>query len=63
MPVLGYGGYIPFSLELFALYHLIAGLATRGRLQDYIELTPDADRARSTEKVPGAPPASGEAVP
>ncbi len=26
MPLLGYGGYLPFSLELFALYHLIAGL-------------------------------------
>jgi len=63
MPVLGYGGYIPFSLELFALYHLITGLATRGRPQDYVELTPDADRARSTVKDPGAPPASGEAVP
>jgi hypothetical protein len=26
MPVLGYGGYMPFALELFALYHLAAGL-------------------------------------
>jgi hypothetical protein len=26
MPLLGYGGYLPFSLELFALYHLIVGL-------------------------------------
>jgi len=26
MPILGYGGYIPFSLELFAFYHLIVGL-------------------------------------
>lgn len=25
MPVLGYGGYLPFALELFALYHLITG--------------------------------------
>ncbi len=25
MPILGYGGYIPFALELFALYHLVAG--------------------------------------
>jgi hypothetical protein len=24
MPVLGYGGYLPFALELFALYHLFA---------------------------------------
>jgi hypothetical protein len=29
MPLLGYGGYLPFSLELFALYHLMAGVAGR----------------------------------
>lgn len=29
MPLLGYGGYLPFSLELFALYHLITGLLRR----------------------------------
>lgn len=26
MPLLGYGGYLPFALELHALYHLIAGI-------------------------------------
>jgi hypothetical protein len=26
MPLAGYLGYLPFSLELFALYHLVAGL-------------------------------------
>lgn len=26
MPLLGYGGYLPFSLELFAIYNLITGL-------------------------------------
>ena len=36
MPLAGYGGYIPFGWELFALYHLAAGL-TGGRI-----LTPDA---------------------
>lgn len=25
MPILGYGGYIPFAWELFALYQLVAG--------------------------------------
>lgn len=25
MPLLGYGGYLPFSLELFAIYHLVVG--------------------------------------
>lgn len=27
MPLLGYGGYIPFGLELFATYHFLRGLA------------------------------------
>lgn len=26
MPLLGYGGYLPFALELYALYHFVAGL-------------------------------------
>jgi hypothetical protein len=26
MPLLGYGGYLPFALELYAIYHLISGL-------------------------------------
>jgi hypothetical protein len=26
MPLLGYGGYLPFALELYALYHLIIGV-------------------------------------
>lgn len=29
MPLLGYGGYLPFALELFALYNLAAWLVTR----------------------------------
>ena len=26
MPLLGYGGYIPFSFEIYALYHLVTGI-------------------------------------
>lgn len=26
MPLLGYGGYLPFALELYAIYHFVAGL-------------------------------------
>lgn len=26
MPLLGYGGYLPFALELYAVYHLVVGL-------------------------------------
>ncbi len=35
MPILGYGGYLPFSLELTALYHLALGLLGRQR-QGYL---------------------------
>jgi len=35
MPLLGYGGYLPFALELFAMYHLIAGLAGQKKT-DYV---------------------------
>jgi hypothetical protein len=37
MPLLGYGGYLPFALELVALYHFVAGL--RGEKDsEYIHL-------------------------
>ena len=26
MPVLGYTGFLPFALEIFAFYHLLSGL-------------------------------------
>jgi len=35
MPALGYGGYLPFSLELYAMYHFIVGLLGRKR-SDYV---------------------------
>lgn len=37
MPLLGYGGYMPFALELYALYHLALGLAGR-KDGDYVRL-------------------------
>lgn len=37
MPALGYGGYLPFALELFAMYHLVSGWLGQGRT-DYIQL-------------------------
>lgn len=39
MPLLGYGGYLPFSLELFALYHLGLGLLKQREVQDYIQVS------------------------
>ena len=35
MPLQGYGGYLPFALELFAMYHLIVGLAGQMKT-DYV---------------------------
>jgi hypothetical protein len=40
MPLLGYGGYLPFSLELYAIYHLIVGLL-RNKKIDYIRVSPE----------------------
>lgn len=40
MPLLGYGGYLPFSLELLALYQFIQGILGRRR-SDYVRLVSD----------------------
>ncbi len=40
MPLLGYGGYLPFALELYALYHWISGLFGDKRT-DYIRIIPE----------------------
>jgi hypothetical protein len=37
MPALGYGGYLPFALELYALYHLVVGILGHPR-DDYVRL-------------------------
>jgi len=39
MPSLGYGGYLPFALELYALYHLVVGLFG-DRESDYVRIMP-----------------------
>jgi hypothetical protein len=40
MPMLGYGGYLPFALELFALYHLLTGLRG-GKKTEYVVKLPE----------------------
>jgi hypothetical protein len=40
MPALGYGGYLPFALELFAMYHWINGLLG-ARSTDYVKVIPE----------------------
>ena len=37
MPALGYLGYIPFALELFALYHFIVGIFG-DRIKNYVQI-------------------------
>ena len=39
MPMLGYGGYLPFSLELFAMYHLIVGWLGQKK-SPYLQIIP-----------------------
>jgi hypothetical protein len=40
MPLLGYGGYLPFSLELFAIYHAATGLLVGTGDRDFIQIAP-----------------------
>jgi hypothetical protein len=40
MPLLGYGGYLPFALELYATYHLLAGAFGHKR-NNYVQIEMD----------------------
>jgi hypothetical protein len=42
MPLLGYGGYLPFALELHAVYHLVLGLFGK-RDDDYLRIAPASE--------------------
>jgi len=39
MPILGYGGYLPFGMELYALYHFMMGLTGRKKNWLYLDLS------------------------
>ncbi len=41
MPLLGYGGYLPFSLGLFAVYHFVMGLLKGEGHQYFIQVSPE----------------------
>src|SRR5215216_1512457 len=43
MPLLGYGGYLPFALELYAVYHLIVGWFG-DKNSDYLRVLPEDHR-------------------
>jgi hypothetical protein len=38
MPVAGYLGYLPFSLELFALYNLLTGLLRKKVFRNHLQI-------------------------
>ena len=40
MPLLGYGGYLPFSLELFAFYHFVTGLLKPDDGRNLVQILP-----------------------
>jgi len=40
MPMLGYGGYLPFALELYALYHMVVGLLG-DKASNYVNVIPE----------------------
>lgn len=40
MPLLGYGGYLPFALELYAMYHLAMGWFGEKK-SNYVKIMPD----------------------
>ncbi len=39
MPLLGYGGYLPFSLEVFATYHLVMGFLGFKKGDPYVKVS------------------------
>ncbi len=39
MPLPGYIGYIPFSFELFALYHFVTGVFSKNKSVNYIQVS------------------------
>jgi len=43
MPLLGYGGYLPFALELYAIYHILLGILGQGRT-DFLRVAPSPER-------------------
>jgi len=49
MPLLGYGGYLPFALELHALYHLFVAPFARGRERAYVDLITSPDSSPSVQ--------------
>jgi hypothetical protein len=55
MPILGYGGYLPFALEIYAAYHLLHTLVFRTR-DRYLRFDHAGERrtdSRSEAKAPG----------
>jgi hypothetical protein len=44
MPLLGYGGYLPFALELYAIYQFVSGLLGGNSQPEFVRLVPEPSR-------------------
>ena len=51
MPLLGYAGYLPFSLALFALYHLAVGFLRRQENRYLVQVHPDQASWDSSDSI------------
>jgi hypothetical protein len=49
MPILGYGGYLPFALEVFAAWSLLSGVAP-GHDRDWVRFTRPNEGAAKTRR-------------
>lgn len=49
MPLLGYGGYLPFALELHAMYHLTTGLLRLPEARGYVRLVDELEWVDESE--------------
>ena len=49
MPLLGYGGYLPFGLEAFAVYHFLSGLVRKSP-GEYVQIIGLAQQVRPCPK-------------
>jgi len=49
MPILGYGGYLPFALEVFAAWSLLSGLVL-GHGRDWVRFTQSCEPATETRR-------------
>ncbi len=52
MPLLGYLGYIPFAMELYAMYHLVVGLVAPRAMGRLVRIVPGEPERRTSAAGP-----------